>query len=278
MMLRWLFILICLVAPTTRPTSVPSGQPDYFAMSPDEFAQCDAANQSINYDRPDQTLISAGILHETNRWRATEGLKSLVHHPQVDDAAMIHVKDMVAKNYLAHEETGTKTPHPIDRVRAAGLSPILVAENIGTASGIQYKGGEPVFPLRQWKREGLSYKENGPAIPPHTYRTFTQVVVKQWIDSPRHRENIMLPDARYLGSAALPANLKGATETEFHKFYTGQVFFTPSRFANDQPRGRSKGEAPERDPTSPKNDQDDGKYDPVAPDPIGDDPKPGGGN
>src|SRR5688572_20169752 len=77
------------------------------------------------------------------------------------DVCSSDLRDMVAKNYLAHEEKGTETPHPIDRVRAAGLSPILVAENIATASGIQYESGRPVFPLRQWKREGLSYKENG---------------------------------------------------------------------------------------------------------------------
>lgn len=265
MMLCCLFILFCFVEPTSTPTT----QPDVFSMSPDEFAQCEAANQVINFDRPDQTLLSAGILHETNRWRAKQSLKPLLHHPQLDEAAMIHVKDMVARNYLGHDEKGTKTPHPIDRVRAAGLSPMLVAENIGTASGIQYKGGEPVFPLRQWRREGLSYKENGPAIPPHTYHTFTEVVVRQWIDSPKHRENIMLPDAKYLGSAALPASSKGQTEVEFHKFYTGQVFFTPSRFANDQPRDRSKS----KHNTDGDGDRDDTKYDPVPPDPTGEDPK-----
>lgn len=270
MTLRWLLILFCFAEPASAPTT----QPDYFSMSPDEFAQCEQANQVINFDRPDQTLISAGILHETNRWRENNGLKPLTHHPKVDEAVMIHVKDMIAKNYLAHEEKGTKTPQPIDRVRAVGLAPILVAENIGTASGIQYKGGEPVFPLRQWRREGLSYKENGPAIPPHTYRTFTEVVVKQWIDSPNHRANIMLPDAKYLGSAALPASAKAQTEAEFHKFYTGQVFFTPSRLANDQPRDRSKGNRnSDRDA-----DRDDDKYEPVPPDPIGEDPKSGGGN
>ena len=63
-------------------------------------------------------------------------------NPKVDDAIMIHVKDMVAKNYLAHEEKGTDTPQPIDRVRAVGLMPILAAENIATASGIQYEGGK----------------------------------------------------------------------------------------------------------------------------------------
>jgi uncharacterized protein YkwD len=278
-MMTWLFMLICLVA--APPSQPPTTQPDYFAMPPEEFAQSEAANQVVNFDNPDQTLMSAGILHETNRWRAKENLKPLAHHPKVDDAIMIHVKDMVAKNYLAHDEKDTKTPHPIDRVRAVGLSPILVAENIATASGIQYEGGKPVFPLRQWRREGLSYKENGPAIPPHTYRTFTANVVKQWIDSPTHRANIMLRDAKYLGSACWPATAKGQTETEFHKFYCGQVFFAPSRFANDEPRDGSKGSPRPRD----KNDnhdraepRDDTRYDPIPPDPIGEDPKAGGGN
>ncbi|CAN5546784.1 hypothetical protein BH09PLA1_BH09PLA1_14220 [soil metagenome] len=280
MTMRWLILLLCIAAagPTSQPA--PATQPDYFAMSSDEFAACEAAKQIINFDRPDQTLLSAGILHETNRWRAREGRSTLSHHPKVDDAAMMHVRDMVAKNYLAHAEKGTKTPHPIDRVRAAGLAPILVAENIGTASGIQYKGGEPVFPLRQWRRGGLSYRENGPAIPPHTYRTFTEVVVKQWIDSPTHRENIMLRDAKYLGAACLPAIAKGATESEFHKFYTAQVLFTPSRFANDEPRAKSNRD--DDDSADRARQPDAAPPEPPVPDPIGEDPKDhkqsGGGN
>src|SRR5688572_4346231 len=243
-MFAWLFIIFC-VATTEATNAAPTSQPffgssapattqlDYFSMSPEDFARVPAANETINFDAPNHALLGAGILHETNRWRAKEGLKPLLHHPQVDEAAMIHVRDMVAKNYLAHEEKGTETPHPIDRVRAAGLSPMLVAENIATASGIQYESGRPVFPLRQWKREGLSYKENGPAIPAHTYRTFAAQVVKQWIDSPTHRASIMLPDARFMGSACLPANPKSQKEEAFHKFFCAQVFFTPSRFARD---------------------------------------------
>jgi uncharacterized protein YkwD len=278
----WLIIVLSMLA--SEPTSQPGGsffgsgvpattQADYFSMSPGEFARVSAANETINFSAPNQTLLRAAILHETNKWRAKEGLKPLLHHPQVDEAAMIHVRDMVAKNYLAHVEQGTTTPQPIDRVRAAGLSPILVAENIATASGIQYESGRQVFPLRQWKREGLSYKENGEAIPPHTYRTFAAQVLQQWIDSPSHRESIMLRDARYLGSACLPANPKSQKEEAFHKFFCAQVFFTPSRFARDRSSDDAD-RAEENAPDARDRQPDAAPPEPPVPDPIGSEEPP----
>lgn len=282
-MLAWLFIIFCIAtteseaAPTSQPffgTNEPTTQPSYFAMSPDEFAKCEAANQVINFIVPDHTLLSAGILHETNRWRATEGLKPLLHHPQVDEACMIHVRDMVAKNYLAHQEKGTDTPQPIDRVRKAGLTPILAAENIATSPGIQYQSGRNVYPLKQWKRKGVSYEENGPAIPPHTYQSFAAQVVKQWIDSPSHRENIMLRDARYMGAACLPANPKSETDEAFHKFFCAQVFYTPSRFARERSQDGSREEKPVRndpDADARARQPDAAPPEPPVPDPIGSD-------
>jgi uncharacterized protein YkwD len=209
------------------PASQPSSQADWFAMSLDEFARAEAPNQRLRFDRIDRPLLSAAILHETNRRRAENHLPLFQHHPKLDEAAEIHVKDMSEKRYLQHEEKDNpKHREPIDRARAVGLNPMLIAENIATAFGIQYQAGRKVYPLEQWNRTGLSYEPNGKPIPPHTYVSFARALVSQWMDSPHHRENILLPDARYMGSACTPSR-DPSDDREFHKFYCAQEFFTP---------------------------------------------------
>jgi uncharacterized protein YkwD len=246
-----------IAAPTTQPATQPK-QIDYFALSPDEFFNLDEVNKRIDYDRPNQTLLSAGIFHETNRSRAAEKLPPLQHLEKLDEAAMLHVRDMVEKNYLAHDEKGTKYPHPMDRVRTTGLRPQYVAENIALAFGIQYEGGRDVYPLKQWRREGLSYRQDGPAIPPQTYRTFAAHALKQWMDSPGHRANILDPHSKFMGSAAIAAMPTGkVVQDAFHKFYAGQVFFTPQR---EQPKREG--------PTNDQQGHDDSRED--APDPTPD--------
>jgi uncharacterized protein YkwD len=143
---------------------------------------------------------------------------------------MLHARDMAEKSYLDHEEKDNPgRKDPIDRIRAVGLKPRVVGENIATAFGIQYEPGRKAYPLRQWDRSGVSYTEDGPAIPPHTYRTFAAALVKGWWNSPHHRENILLPDAQYLGNACVPAKPKTESDEDFHKFYCAQEFFTPMR-------------------------------------------------
>jgi uncharacterized protein YkwD len=227
--MKWSIVFIlCLMPTLARAADAPATQParDWFAMSADEFARSDAANQRLRFDRIDRTLLSAAILHETNRRRAENHLPLLQHLPKVDEAAELHVKDMAAKGYLEHEEKDNpKLRQPIDRVRAVGLNPILVAENIATSFGIQYGAGRKVYPLEQWNRSGLSYEPNGEPIPPHTYASFARALLTQWMNSPHHRENILVPDARFMGSACAPSREPG--DRDFHKFYCAQEFFSP---------------------------------------------------
>lgn len=225
-----LMLTLSIAGATRAPQRAAETPNDYFAVSSEDFAKLPAANRDIDFQNVDQRLMSAAILHATNAYRAQSKLRPLQHLDELDTAAMIHVNDMVEKSYLAHEEKNTKTPHPIDRVRAAGLKPMLVAENLAIAFGIRYEGGRKVYPLSQWRREGLSYTENGPAIPPHSYQSFATALVKQWWESPDHKKNIQLPDARYMGHACLPQKpARDGSDADFHKFYCAQEFFTPMR-------------------------------------------------
>src|SRR3954468_17172076 len=89
-------LCVAALAPALRAADAPTSQPaqtDWFAMSADEFARADAANQPLRFDRIDPTLLSAAILHETNRRRAENHLPPLSHNAKLDEAAETHVKD-----------------------------------------------------------------------------------------------------------------------------------------------------------------------------------------
>jgi uncharacterized protein YkwD/stress response protein SCP2 len=110
-------------------------------------------------------LAAPGLLEEvvagTNARRAQAGLVTLTVDARLAAAAQAHSRDMVARDFFAHENPDGASV--ADRVRAAGYAYAVVAENI--AAG-QRTAGE---------------------------------VVEGWMNSPGHRANILNPALRQIG-------------------------------------------------------------------------------
>jgi len=218
---------IVLADPATRSSSQPSTSPvNWFAMTADQFAKCDAANLPMPWENHDPVLLSVAILHETNRHRIENKLQALRYMPKLDEAALMHATDMSNGHYFSHvNENDPQKREVIDRVKLLKLSPMFVGENIIMEYGIRYQVRRKVYDVVKSGQRGVSYEPNGPAIPPRTYLEFARNVCQRWMDSPTHRQNMLTPHARFLGAAAVP----GQTEDEirFRKFYCVQVFFAP---------------------------------------------------
>lgn len=207
-------------APATRPVT------NWFALSPQQFAETDAAKQELPWEGVDDLLLSAAILHQTNVHRAEHDLPPLRHMPRVDEAAIMHAEDMAAGGWFSHvNEHDPKKRDLVDRVKLLKLNPMFAGENIIMEYGIRYEPKRRVYDTSRGGRPGLSYTANGPPIPRHTYQSFAEQVVRRWMDSPPHRENMLTSHARFLGSAARAG--KSEDEMRFQKFYAVQVFFTP---------------------------------------------------
>lgn len=233
--------LLLGAAPTTKPGTRPASKPadDLFTMSDDAFAKQPRVNAPIDFANVDHEVLSAVVLRETNKQRVANKLAKLLHLPKLDDAAKLHAVAMNRDKFFAHENPNDASlREPIDRVKRVGLDPKLVAENLATQFGIRYESGKPAFVLDNGM---VSDQPNGRPIPPHTYASFGKVLVEQWMNSPPHRHDILLPDAKYMGSwcerATAPTdeqkqkqeNEQDADDPAFHKFYCVQVFFTPMR-------------------------------------------------
>ena len=156
----------------------------------------------IDFDLIDHSVLQAAIFYATNEARTAEGLDPLQHEPLLERAAQIHAQRMVALNFFSGEnphDPDLRTPE--DRARQLGILNPILTESIATHIGIQARPGEPLH-LIDPKTNYFSRTENGPPIPPHTYLSLARGLVKQWMNSPFHRANILSPEAVQLGCGA----------------------------------------------------------------------------
>ncbi|MGR3593982.1 MAG: CAP domain-containing protein [Limimaricola soesokkakensis] len=105
--------------------------------------------------------VRQNVLKLVNARREARGLPSLSLQPKLNRAAQTHSCDMGRASALSH--TGTDGSNVMDRAQREGYRPCLIAENV--AAGHQS----------------------------------ARDVVRSWMQSPPHRQNILRPDARHLG-------------------------------------------------------------------------------
>ena len=68
------------------------------------------------------------MLERVNRERISRGLAPLRRHPQLDDAAQAHARDMFARRYYSHDTPEGKSA--MDRIQAFGYRARYAGENI----------------------------------------------------------------------------------------------------------------------------------------------------
>lgn len=153
---------------------------------------------SINYD-----LLNAAVFFRTNEIRVSHGKTALDFHPALEAAAQLHADDMIKGDFFAHENPRRKDrKEPADRFRLSGIENPMPAENIANSFAIKYKANTAVYVIDQ-KEALYTYELNGKAIERHTYLSFAESVVEQWMNSAGHRANILRDTAKELGCACV---------------------------------------------------------------------------
>ena len=188
------------------------------------FNKTTAAQKEIDPASLDTNILAAAILHATNKHRKEQRLEPLQFHEDARRAAAIQAGIMKERGSISH----VNPQHPKyrtleNRVSAAGLKYRYIAENVATAFGLQYEAGKPFFTRSEEGEAVFSYEPRGKPIPQHTYASFAEALVNNWMESPGHRKNILSESAEFLGASCFPAR----DDTGMTKFFCAQVFFTP---------------------------------------------------
>ncbi|MBE2282866.1 MAG: CAP domain-containing protein [Prosthecobacter sp.] len=147
---------------------------DYARFTPATFSQHQAAQQVMDRDQIDHALLNAALFFATNTERLRHRLPPFQPSRALTLSAFEHSRDMALKGFFSHQnpkDAAKRTPW--QRMAAQGVTGGHRAENIAmrTARGV-------------------------------TYLDAAQALLKQWMNSPGHRANILNPKFAFLGCGA----------------------------------------------------------------------------
>lgn len=151
-----------------------------FAAQPAE-----AATNSVKKCGGGQITLSekeAKMFRLHNQTRASRDIPRLCIHPKLQKAARAHSRDMIRRNYFAHDTKGSNKTFS-QRLRAYGYNWRLCAENLTWGSG--YKGK-----------------------PANRFRS--------WMDSPQHRPNILDRRMREVGIGVATGTFQGSSNASVY--------------------------------------------------------------
>lgn len=176
--------------------------------------------RSVNYP-----LLQATIFKITNKERKKANLSPFEFDSKIEQVASAHARDMVKYGFYSHTSKIRIKRTVQDRFHLEGLNPKYYGENICSTFGLQYQSGRKVNPPYPSGVFTYAFTSKRQVIPPHTYSSFAKEVVRLWMNSPSHRQNILNPNFTTLGC--------GASLYFEKKFYNMPYFKVVQNFGSD---------------------------------------------
>ncbi|MEO0468816.1 MAG: CAP domain-containing protein [Bacteroidota bacterium] len=199
--MRFLILIGSLFLLTAFSTSEPQGFSDekYHSYTWQSFRRLPQARDTLDLYDPDYELLGAAIFYMTNQARAKKGLAPLRFDPRLRDAALLHSGQMAHDHFVDHYHPRSKKYRsPADRAKLVGAD--LAAENVASSFLYRYRSNTHYYP-RTVSGKRQFYTSSGQLIVRHTYLGFAERIVRNWLESPGHRRNILHRDLKRLGCA-----------------------------------------------------------------------------
>ncbi len=156
--------------------------------------------------------------------RSRHSLPTFVYNASVAAAAQAHSEGLAKHKILSHGTPYLKENlMPRDRLLKLGLHPQFCAENVAYSFLLRYEAGTPIYIRKEKGVSIFSLVPGREALKPHSYASFAEVIVEQWMKSPPHRKNLVSTEATQLGTGCALANSKDG----LHEIYCTLMFFSP---------------------------------------------------
>ena len=150
---------------------------DYEKWDHLNFRQNQSFNEPFSISNPDYLLLDAAMFFITNEERSKVGVPSMRYHKFLEVAAYNHSLKMATTDFFSHYNSIDASRYdPDDRGKLAGITNPYIAENIAY---------------------NYNFLENG-----STYMQVAALLIKQWMNSPGHKENILSKNGRQMGVGA----------------------------------------------------------------------------
>jgi uncharacterized protein YkwD len=148
---------------------------DYEKWDHRNFRQNQSFNEPFSISNPDYLLLDAALFFITNEERSKAGIPPMRYHKFLEVAAYNHSLKMATTGFFSHYNSiDVSRKSTGDRGKLAGITNPHIAENIA-----------------------YNFPKNG-----STYMQVAALVIKQWMNSPGHKENILSKSGRQMGVGA----------------------------------------------------------------------------
>ena len=186
-----LLVLVC------SQQEIANAQESYYSFTTETFRVQQVFQEAIDLKNPDLTRLNAVVFYLTNEVRKKKKLTQVKYHPKLEEAAAIHSESMAKYDFFSHiNKRSKKLRDPNARAGFVGIANPYLAENIIETFLLEYTAGDAVYP---GKKGEFRYHPDDDPIKARTYISLGEVMLKAWMDSPDHRENILSKKAVQLG-------------------------------------------------------------------------------
>ncbi|WP_026994102.1 CAP domain-containing protein [Flectobacillus major] len=174
---------------------------DYYTSTSQAFFQTSEVNEAIDVLAPNYALLDACIFHQTNRVRQQYGLPLLKYRGGLHKAARLHSESMISHNFYAHiNPYSPEYASMEDRIEGLDRKYYELAENVAQVDLLATPSS--YCPVRKKNGEYLFLNcETQKPLSMLTYKAFAEEVLKVWMQSKGHRQNVLHQDMYYLGCA-----------------------------------------------------------------------------
>lgn len=153
----------------------------------------------ISSKQLNQAKLDAAILAQVNFYRCKHGRSKLVPARGLRRQASKHSMWMARSGKLSHKASSGSSRTLSKRLKSSGLKYRTGAENIGVMRLYNIDGRR--FLIRS-SGKCVFTTPSGRPIGRHSYRSLAQLAVREWMESPGHRKNILRRNLRHTGAGA----------------------------------------------------------------------------
>ena len=171
-----------------------------YKMSSADFLKLPEVNKPIDARNPNHLLLDATLFHLTNVERIIHNLPKFKYSYPLHKATSEHSEAMINQDFYSHENPFSAANRKMtDRIFQNTREFKEMAENIAQHDILGGFEERYCFEIPRNSQDYvfLSCLTKKP-LPMRTYAELAQSVVKGWMNSPHHRENILNPRLKFL--------------------------------------------------------------------------------
>ena len=163
------------------------------------FVKLEKLTDTIDYRNVDYPLLNAAVFFLTNREREKHGQIPFVFSPALRDMADFHSQEMAKHEFVDHTNLRNFKYSTVGK-RSKQFNANALAENVASAFLYHYESGSQFY--RSWNGSDFDFfTQENELIRKHTYLSFAESLVQNWMDSKPHRASILHPGLRKMGCA-----------------------------------------------------------------------------